>query len=397
MAAMDEIDHYNIPEEAVSVSALTGYLKSLLEYDEQLQHLWVLGEVSSTNSHPKGVFFTLQDKQASIQCIVWNNYREKLLQMPVAGEQVLVLGSLRLYSQRGEYNLQVWQVLPAGEGLKSLHDRQLKARLEAEGLFHPQRKRPLPPHPQTVAVVTAPQGAAWGDIQRTLTQRYPGLRVLLSPAIVQGRQAASSIASAIARVQRDGRAEVVILARGGGASEDLECFNDERVVRAIASCTIPIIAGIGHQRDETLADLAADAVAHTPTAAAQMAVPSLASLSQQHRDRVFALQAAVERRCLYIRSHLERQRQRLEKLPQTSVSLQRANQKCQMLRQKLAAIDPHAVLQRGYALVRLPDGAIVRHASTITPGQKLLIRFGDSQAQVIVTEIITPSQPPTSP
>lgn len=393
---MDEIDNYNIPEQAVSVSGLTGYLKSLIEYDGQLQQVWVLGEVSSANSHPTGVFFTLQDKQASIKCIVWNNYREKLLQMPVAGEQVVVLGSVRLYPQKGEYKLYVWQVLPGGNGLRALRYRQLKGRLEAEGLFHPQRKRPLPPHPQTVAVVTAPQGAAWGDIQRTLMQRYPGLQVLLSPAIVQGRQAASSIASAIARVQRDGRAEVLILARGGGATEDLECFNDERVVRAIASCTIPIIAGIGHQRDETLADLVADAYAHTPTAAAQMAVPTLASLYQQHSDRVVALETAVERRFLYIRSHLERLRQRLEKLPQTSVSLQRANQKCQMLRQKLAAIDPNAVLQRGYAVVRLPDGAIVRHASTIIPGQKLFIRFGDSQAKVIVTEIITPSQPPTS-
>lgn len=393
---MDEIDNYNIPEQAVSVSGLTGYLKSLIEYNGHLQQVWVLGEVSSANSHPTGVFFTLQDKQASVKCIVWNNYREKLMQMPVAGEQVVVLGSMRLYPQKGEYNLQVSQVLPGGNGLRALRYRQLKGRLEAEGLFHPQRKRPLPPHPQTVAVVTAPQGAAWGDIQRTLTQRYPGLRVLLSPATVQGRQAAGSIASAIARVQTDGRAEVVILARGGGASEDLECFNDERVVRAIATCTIPIIAGIGHQRDETLADLAADAVAHTPTAAAQMAVPSLDSLYQQHRDRVVALQTAVERRFLYIRSHLERLRQRLEKLPQTSVSLQRANQKCQMLRQKLAAIDPNAVLRRGYALVRLTDGAIVRQANTITPGQKLLIRFGDGQAKVIVTEIITPSQPPTS-
>ncbi len=393
---MDEIDNYNIPEQAVSVSGLTGYLKSLIEYNGHLQQVWVLGEVSSANSHPTGMFFTLQDKQASIKCIVWNNYREKLLQMPVAGEQVVVLGSVRLYPQKGEYNLQVVQVLPGGNGLRALRYRQLKGRLEAEGLFHPQRKRPLPAHPPTVAVVTAPQGAAWGDIQRTLMQRYPGLRVLLSPAIVQGRQAASSIASAIARVQTDGRAEVLILARGGGASEDLECFNDERVVRAIASCTIPIIAGIGHQRDETLADLAADAVAHTPTAAAQMAVPTLASLYQQHRDRVAALQTAVERRFLYIRSRLERLRLRLEKLPQTSVSLQRANQKCQILRQQLAAIDPHAVLQRGYAVVRLPDGAIVRQASTIIPGQKLLIRFGDGQAKVIVTEIITPSQPLTS-
>ncbi|GAB4292905.1 MAG: exodeoxyribonuclease VII large subunit [Oscillatoriaceae cyanobacterium] len=393
---MDEIDIDDILEQAVSVSGLTGYLKSLIEYNGHLQQVWLVGEVSSASSHPTGIFFTLQDKQASVKCIVWNNYREKLRQMPVVGEQVVVLGSVRLYPQKSEYNLHVAQVFLAGNGLRALRYRQLKGRLEAEGLFHPQRKRPLPPHPQTVAVVTAPQGAAWGDIQRTLMQRYPGLRVLLSPATVQGRQAAGSIASAIARVQRDGRAEVVILARGGGASEDLECFNDERVVRAIATCTIPIIAGIGHQRDETLADLAADAVAHTPTAAAQMAVPTLASLYQQHSDRVAALHTAVERRFLYIRSHLERLRQRLEKLPQTSVSLQRAKQKCQLLRQQLAAIDPNAVLQRGYAVVRLPDGAIVRQASTITPGQKLLIRFGDGQAKVIVTEIITPSQPPTS-
>ena len=195
--------------------------------------------------------------------------------MPAVGEQIIVLGSIRLYPARGEYQLSVWQAIPAGVGLQALRFQQLKNRLTAEGLFDDERKQPLPTHPQTIAVVTSPTAAAWGDIQKTLKSRYPGLQVLFSPATVQGEQAPNSIAKAIQRVEKDGRAEVLILGRGGGAVEELACFNDERVVRAIAECSIPIITGIGHQRDESLADLAADASVHTPTAAAEIVVPSL--------------------------------------------------------------------------------------------------------------------------
>jgi exodeoxyribonuclease VII large subunit len=205
----------SIPDTALSIAGLTDYIRLLLEQDNQLRQVWVTGEVSSANQHRSGLFFTLQDPDgsAAIKCVVWNSQLTKLAQIPIRGEQIIILGSIRVYPQRGEYQLTVWQVLPAGVGLQALRYQQLKNRLLAEGLFDPERKRSLPIHPQTIAVVTSPTAAAWGDIQKTLKQRYPGLHVLFSPATVQGEQAPASIVKAIARVERDNRAQVLILSR----------------------------------------------------------------------------------------------------------------------------------------------------------------------------------------
>lgn len=373
----------------VSVSGLTTYIQAVLQADPNLRQVWVMGEVSSAHHHPSGLFFSLQDQGASIRCVAWNSQRAKLVQQPVTGEQLLVLGSIRLYPQRGDYQLTIWQALPAGEGLQALRYRQLRSRLEAEGLFDPQKKRPLPVHPQTIAVVTSPQAAAWGDIQRTLSQRYPGLQVLFSPATVQGQQAPSSIVRAIRRVEADGRAEVLIVARGGGATEDLVCFDDERVVRAIAACSIPVITGIGHQRDQSLADLAADVCAHTPTAAAEMAVPSFQVLEAEHRQRVRALYRSLTQRWQEARANLTRMRSRLLQLPRTSRSLQKAEQTCDLLRQKLAALDPHAVLKRGYAIAKTETGAIARSTADLSLNQELIIQLGAGQIKVKITEILS--------
>ncbi|NER34246.1 MAG: exodeoxyribonuclease VII large subunit [Oscillatoria sp. SIO1A7] len=377
-----------LPDTAVSVAGLTSYIQALLEYDDQLRQAWVVGEVSSARQHSKGLFFTLQDRGASIRCVVWKSQEAKLAQLPVTGEKLLVLGSIRLYPKRGEYQLNVWQALPAGEGLQALRYRQLRSRLEAEGLFDVSRKRPLPTHPQAIAAVTSPQAAAWGDLRRTLEGRYPGLRVLLSPAIVQGKQAPASIAKAIARVEADGRAEVLILTRGGGATEDLACFNDERVVRAIATCSIPVITGIGHQRDESLADLVADARAHTPTAAAELAVPQLATLYAEHWQRVRALTEAAQGQLDTAGAEIKNLRSRLQRLPQTAPAIEDALELCHLLRQKLAALDPNAVLKRGYALVQQESGAIARSTADLLPGQTLLVRLGDGRLNVKVSEIL---------
>ncbi len=400
-----------VPETAVSVAGLTSYIQQLLEPDEQLRQVWVTGEVSSASKYPSGLFFTLQDPEAkaTISCVVWKSQLNKLMQLPVQGEQLIILGSIRVYPQRGQYQLIVWQALPAGEGLQALRYRQLRLRLEAEGLFDPERKRSLPTHPQTIAVVTSPQAAAWGDIQRTLKQRYPGLHVLFSPALVQGEQAPLSILAAIERVERDGRAEVLILSRGGGAVEELTCFNDERVVKAIANCSIPVITGIGHQRDESLADLVADAYAHTPTAAAEQAVPELATLYAEHRERIEALNEAVNEQLQTSLSQLQRLKNSLQRLPidrqirqekqgiawkrqqlvqVTTQHLQHASQYTQMLRQKLTTLDPQSVLARGYAVVRQQDGAIARSTDGLELGQELQIQLNKGQIKVKISEII---------
>ncbi|MBD2504203.1 exodeoxyribonuclease VII large subunit [Anabaena azotica] len=396
-----------ILDTALSVSGLTDYLRLLLENDEQLRQVWIVGEVSSANNHRSGLFFTLQDPDgtAAIKCVVWSGQIAKLAQLPVAGEQIIVLGSIRLYPQRGEYQLTVWQALPAGLGLQALRYQQLKNRLLAEGLFDPQRKRSLPIHPQTIAVVTSPTAAAWGDIQKTLKHRYPGLQVLFSPATVQGEQAPESIVKAIARVERDGRAQVLILSRGGGAVEELACFNDERVVRAVADCSIPVVTGIGHQRDESLVDLVADVCVHTPTAAAETVVPSLAELYNLHRQRVAALHEVLLYSQTSAENDLQRLRQRLlnlrldKQLQQEAQKLtwqrqqllqltlgrsQQAKQHLQLLREKLISLDPKAVLQRGYAVVRQENGAIARTAAELAVGDELLIQLSQGEVKVKV-------------
>lgn len=399
-------------ESALSVGGLTAYIQSLLEDDPRLHQVWVTGEVSSANPHPSGIFFTLQDPatQASIQAVVWRSQVARLTNSPAVGEQVIVLGQIQVYPARGQYRLVVWQVLPAGEGLLALRYRQLRQRLAAEGLFAPERKQALPVHPQTIAVVTSPQAAAWGDIQRTLKQRYPGLRVLLSPAIVQGEQAPATIVAAIERVIQDGRAEVLILARGGGASEDLACFNDERVIRAVALCPIPVVAGIGHQRDESLADLAADVCAHTPTAAAEQAVPRWADLWAAHQRRWQALQQALQTAYLGEQGHLQQLQGRLQRLQidrtlqqhqqtttwlrqrlvqATQQTYQQADQQCQHLQQRLQTLDPQAVLTRGYAVVRQETGEIVRTTRSLTPTQNVVIQLATGQVRATITEILS--------
>lgn len=402
-----------VPDTAISVAGLTAYIQLLLEQDDQLRQVWVTGEVSSTNHHRSGLFFTLQDPQAkaAISCVVWNAQLAKLAQMPSQGEQAIALGSIRLYPQRGQYQMTVWQVLPAGEGLQALRIRQLRNRLEAEGLFAPEHKTSLPTHPQVIAVVTSSAAAAWGDIQKTLRRRYPGLHVLFSPAIVQGDAAPASIVAAIERVEQDGRASVLILSRGGGAVEELACFNDERVVRAVANCSIPVITGIGHQRDESLTDLVADVCVHTPTAAAQRVVPELSELYNQHQQRIAALHTACHQQLEAADDRLQRLRNRLRNLrldQQIKQEMQAlkwqqqrleqatrgrshgAIQQVQLLRQKLETLDPKAVLKRGYALVRQEQGAIARSSTDLLPGQNLLVQLSQGQVKVQVTEILEP-------
>jgi exodeoxyribonuclease VII large subunit len=401
----------------LSVSGVTAYLQALIEEDPQLQQLWIVGEVSSANPHSSGLFLTLQDPsdRSSIQAVVWKSQLGRLTTVPRVGDLVLLLGRMRIYGTRSQYQLVVWQCLPAGEGLRSLRDKQLRDRLTAEGLFDRARKRPLPIHPQTIAVVTSPNAAAWGDIQRTLVKRYPGLRVLLSPATVQGDRAAESIAAAIERVEIDGRAELLILSRGGGATEDLACFNDERVVRAVAFCNIPVISGIGHERDDCLADLAADFCAHTPTAAAAAAVPLLSDLVELYEGELMVLRSAMARQLMRAEDQLSGLHQRLQRqLPDRQLTqekqrlswLQRSivqamgqrlgdqQQQLARLDETLMALDPTAVLRRGYAVVRRElavgaDRPIVRDADHLKPGDRIAIQLGRGQIQAQVLQVDT--------
>jgi exodeoxyribonuclease VII large subunit len=369
----------------LTVTELTEYIQDLLA---SIETIWLRGEVSSVSNHGSGTFFTLTDDEnnASIRCVIWRNMLSRIKQSPKQGEQVLVLGSLSLFPKQGNYQIRVVQVLPMGEGLQGLLYQQLRAKLEAEGLFDVARKRELPRHPQTIAVVTSPTAAAWGDIQRTLNQRYPSLKVLFSPSLVQGEQAPDAIVQAMERVIEDSRAEVLLLARGGGATEDLSCFNDEKVVRAIAFSPIPIITGIGHDRDESLADLAADYCAHTPTAAAEKIVPSWVQLSLEHKLRYQKLTEVCQARLTQEVNLLAGFKQRLISLPRTSISLQQATVKAKILREKLTALDPSSVLTRGYAMVTDSDGKLINSLKNLKTKQELYINLADGVVRVKVID-----------
>ncbi len=394
----------------ISIDCLTKYIERALLATPQLRQVWVSGEVSSATHHPSGIYFTLRDKvgKASLPAVVWKDRISELETKPQVGMEVLVYGKIAVYAPHGKYQFQAQQVLPLGEGLQALRLQRLRQRLSAEGLFDLERKRALPTQPQTIAVVTSTTAAAWGDIQRALCSRYPGVLVLLSPATVQGNTAPTSIAQAIDLVALDGRAEVLILARGGGATEDLSCFNSEIVVRAIAECPIPVVTGIGHERDESLADLVADAAATTPTAAAMLVVPDLTDLIDEHHARVARLRAAIGRVSLARQSDLVQLRRRCElikpdrqlalatdRLTGLQQRLQRAiatrlqitSQQQLHLKERCKTLDPRLVLQRGYALVRQNDGEIVRHGDRLVVGEELSIQLGRGQVQVQVIRV----------
>ncbi|MCL2937511.1 MAG: exodeoxyribonuclease VII large subunit [Trichodesmium sp. St15_bin1_1] len=384
----------NIPEQfiekpPISVAGITFYIKEILEQDYQLQQISVIGEVSSTNLNSGSLYFTLSesDNSASIPCAIWRNTLQNIHHQPQKGEQIIVTGTISFYLPRGNYKLIVNTVYLAGEGIQNLRYLQLRSRLKAEGLFDQKNKRTLPKFPKTLAVVTSDNAAAWGDIKRTIKQRYPLVKILLSPTLVQGEFAPITIVEAIQRVELDGRAEVIILARGGGAIEDLSCFNDERVIRVIADCKIPIITGIGHQRDETLTDLVADYSAHTPTAAAEKVVPNQNQLYDEYYQIVARIIDALRTRLNEEKANLKSLKNRLKNIPQTSITLDKAIVKYQILKQKLAALNPRAVLSRGYAVVQKTDGKLVNSTTDLSKDQELIIQLNSGKVKVKIMDL----------
>ena len=238
-----------------TVTNLTRYLRVLLEGDANLQDIWVVGEISNLSRPASGhLYFTLKDSGAALRCVMWRNAVLRQPLLPQDGEAIEVHGSLSVYEAGGNYQLYADLIRPAGEGALYQEFLRLKARLEEEGLFADERKRPIPRWPKTIGIVTSPTGAALRDMLNTLKRRYPLVRVILAPTAVQGEEAPGGIVEAISRLNRIAQPDVILLARGGGSIEDLWAFNDERVARAIFASRVPVISGVGHETDFAIAD-----------------------------------------------------------------------------------------------------------------------------------------------
>jgi exodeoxyribonuclease VII large subunit len=269
---MDQFSLFGPP--SLSVSDITLYLRQLLESDEILRNLWVQGEVSNLSRPVSGhIYFTLKDSTASLRCVIWRSAASRLQFALQNGQTVEAHGAISVYDRDGAYQLYIDTLRPSGEGLLYQQFMRLKAQLEIEGLFDVSRKRPIPERPGRIGLVTSPTGAALQDILNTLRRRCPLVDVFIYPAAVQGEEAPLEIVTALEKINRMAKPDVIILARGGGSLEDLRAFNDERVVRAIVASAAPVITGIGHETDFTLADFAADQRAPTPSGAAELAAP----------------------------------------------------------------------------------------------------------------------------
>ncbi len=382
-----------------SVGVLTRRLRELLEGEVAFRSLWVRGEVSNFSRGPTGhLYFSLKDERAQIACVVWRNVARRLTYVPSDGEAVLVHGRLALYERGGRYQLQLDHIEAAGTGALDAEFRRLKARLEAEGLFDEARKRSLPPWPRTIGVVTSRGAAALRDVLNVLQRRYPLARVLLSPTPVQGEDAPPQIVAALRRLDRRDDLDLILLVRGGGSLEDLWAFNDERVVRAVAKARHPVVTGVGHQTDFTLVDFAADLRAPTPSAAAEMATPESAGLRSWLLHQETRLANAYRRHCEGARRQLEaataalrradpRRRigdegQRLDALLERGERAYRHRiaalwQQLEARAGQLEALNPARILQRGYAIVRRPDGDVVASAGAIAPKAEVVIQWWD--------------------
>ena len=384
-----------------SVTELTRYLRDLLESDENLQDLWVEGEVSNLSRPSSGhLYFTLKDSGAALRCVMWRNAVDRQAFLPRDGDAIEVHGNISLYEASGYYQLYADLIRPAGEGALFQEFLRLKAQLESEGLFDPQRKRPIPPWPQVIGIITSPTGAALRDMLRTINRRYPLVDVVLAPTAVQGDEAPAGILSAIESMNQIVKPDVILLARGGGSIEDLRAFNDEGVARAIAASPAPVITGIGHETDFTIADFAADLRAATPTAAAELATPDQAdlrgSLSDLSQENLRAMQLLFQARrtdldrsqnFLLSRTPLarvHRDRQRLDELNSRvgialAHTLEIDRTRLAGLELRLRTLNPQAILERGFSILTLKDGSSVRSVQQVQPGDDLQVRVSDGE------------------
>ena len=392
-----------------SVQELTRYIRDLFEVDEILDDIWVRGEVSNlTKAHSGHWYFTVKDSGAQLRCVMFRGAARGVRADVQAGDEILVHGRVGVYEARGEYQLYADQIEAVG-GLGDLHLRfeALKAKLDAEGLFDAGRKRPIPVFPAQIGVVSSSTAAAWQDIKNVLRRRFPLAEVVLSPTLVQGAEAPAQIVRALERLNRSTDVDVIIVARGGGSLEDLWCFNDEGVARALAASRIPVISGIGHEIDFTIVDFVADLRAPTPSAAAELATPNrddllldidrlrsgltssmVDSLAERERD-LRRLQSAL-RFITPLKTVQQAQRRIEDKRDQLAraqrLQLQQMSERLLHTSKALEAANPRNILARGYALVRDETGAVIRGSAQVSRNQRLNVQLAKDRIGVRVDD-----------
>lgn len=394
-------------ETVLTVAQLNNYAKSILENDARLKSLHVKGELTGFKRHSSGHwYFSLKDENALIRCIMFRSSNASVRFSPSDGMSVVLTGSVTIYPKDGQYQLYASSMKQAGEGDLYRQFLELREKLDKEGLFA--RKRPLPFLPKCVGVVTSETGAALHDILTVIGRRFKPMRVLLAPAIVQGQEAPASIVNAIERLNADGRPSVLIVGRGGGSYEDLSCFNDESVARAIYASSIPVVSAVGHEVDFTIADFAADLRAPTPSAAAELCVPELdsleafveekrSSLGRLTLDRLSAARQRIEGlsssaalskpATLLDSKRAELKTVHQELVHSASAAIAAAYAQLDMLTEKLNALDPFAVLKRGYAIVNDEQGGLVYNVRALEKGSRLNILLADGTVGALVENI----------
>lgn len=396
-------------QQVLSITQVNEYIRGKMDQDQLLVQLAVRGEISNYKMYPSGHhYFTLKDENAALKCVMFKASAARLRFRPENGMKVIAMGRITVYPRDGAFQLYCSAMSMDGVGDLYAAFEQLKAKLAAQGLFAPEHKKPLPPFPGTIGIVTSSAGAAIHDMLRILNKRYPLTRVRLFPVRVQGAEAPGEIAAAIRYANHYRLADLLIVGRGGGSIEDLWAFNDECVAYAIYESRIPIISAVGHEPDVTISDYVADLRAATPSNAAELAVPDQAALLQNMDAAASAMASALAGRLRHARQrlavlsqspalisptgYLEQRGKNLEHLKTRLIAaqtqqLQHKRQRFIAATSKLDAMSPLKVLSRGYSIVNADNGKILRSVYQTAPGGKIRVTLSDGSLSAVVAEV----------
>lgn len=372
----------NVP--ILTVSDVNTYIKAVLTSEEKLKFIHISGEISNFKAYPSGHFyFSLKDDNSVINAVMFNNYARKITFVPKNGDQVVVLASVDAYVPRGSYNLTVYEMEAVGQGQLLVEFEKLKKKLASEGLFDESRKRKINIYPKAIGVITAPNGAAVRDIVTNIKRRYPIADIYVFPSLVQGEQAPKELLKAFNKSQ-EYDLDTLIIGRGGGASEDLSAFNDETLVRALATSRMPIIAAVGHEIDSTLVDFVADKRASTPTGAAELATVDRREIENEFAYASMNMEQALYKNLKAKNEEISSLDEELHKCMRDKIS--NIKEDIDNLQKRLELINPLNVLKRGYSIVMNEKGEAISSIKNVKQNDKIITKLSDGEVISVVSE-----------